>query len=91
MRLPCIKGDFLEVAEYFIFRDLQLTTERYRYQWMNRDQTQLIKRWNNVPHFPDLDNFPHHVHISREDSVEPSQPRNILQIIELIEQEVTHN
>jgi len=87
-RLFLANGDFLEIAEYFIFTDSQLATERYRYQWMNGDQTQLIKRWDNVHHFPALNNFPHHVHINTDDYVEPSQCRNILEVLELIENEI---
>jgi hypothetical protein len=87
-RLSLNNGDFLEIAEYFIMADFQLKTERYRYQWMNSNQTQLIKRWDNVPHFPNLDNFPHHVHIIKEDNVEPFQSQNILQVLAFIEQEI---
>jgi hypothetical protein len=89
VRLFFSNGDFLEVAEYFILTGSQLKTQRYRYQWMNHDQSQLIKRWDNVPHFPHLDNFPHHVHLLREDNVEPSRSRNILQVLELIESRIT--
>ncbi|MEB3160047.1 MAG: DUF6516 family protein [Synechocystis sp.] len=90
-RIFLANGDFLEVAEYFILTDFQPKTERYRYQWMNGQQTQLIKRWDNVPHFPNLDNFPHHVHITREDNVEPSQSQNILQVLSFVEQEIIRN
>ena len=61
-------------------------TESHRYQWMDKAKIQLRKRWDNVEHFPDLPNFPHHVHVLEESNVHPSQSRNILEIIELIEQ-----
>ena len=49
----------------------------------------LRKRWDNVTHFPDLPNFPHHVHIGEESNVESSQCRNIRELIDLVEQEMT--
>jgi hypothetical protein len=33
----------------------------YSYQWAEADN-QLIKRWDNTPHFPDLTGFPDHIH-----------------------------
>lgn len=83
-RLTLTNNDFLEIAEYFILRDKDLITERYRYQWMDETKTKLRRRWDNVPHFPDLDNFPHHVHIDIEKNVYPSQSLSILQVLNLI-------
>lgn len=39
---------------------------------MDATKTQLIKRWDNVQHFPNLPNFPHHVHINEESNVSVS-------------------
>ena len=35
---------------------------RYSYQFFSRTT---ILRWDNAPHFPDLENYPHHVHDRR--------------------------
>jgi len=61
-RLSLSKRDFLEVAEYFVVESGHCVTRGYRYQWMDEQQGVLKKRWDNVEHFPDLPNFPHHVH-----------------------------
>jgi hypothetical protein len=87
-RITLINQDFLEVAESFTLIDSRLVTLSYRYQWMNETKQKLRKRWDNVEHFPDLPNFPHHVHLEDELIVKPSESRNILQIINLIEQEI---
>ncbi|TVP60196.1 MAG: hypothetical protein EA343_18145 [Nodularia sp. (in: Bacteria)] len=87
-RLTLNNGDFLEVAEFFKVENEQCLTITYRYQWMNPSQTQLKKRWDNVEHFPDLPNFPHHVHVGDEFVVKPSESRNILQILTLIEEKI---
>ena len=87
-RLTLNNGDFLEVAEFFKVENGQCITVTYSYQWMNSSQTQLKKRWDNVEHFPDLPNFPHHVHVGDELIVQASESRNILQLLVLIEQEI---
>ncbi|WP_017652694.1 toxin-antitoxin system TumE family protein [Fortiea contorta] len=87
-RLTLNNGDFLEVAEFFKIENEQCLTISYRYQWMNQTQTQLKKRWDNVEHFPDLPNFPHHVHVGDEFIVKPSELKSILQILTVIAEEI---
>ncbi len=87
-RITLINQDFLEIAESFTVIDSRLVTLSYCYQWMNETKQNLRKRWDNVEHFPDLSNFPHHVHVEDESRVKSSVSRNILQIIDLIEKEI---
>jgi len=51
IRIALNNGDFLEAAEYFVLQNDELTTRRYRYQWMDRERRKLRKRWDNVEHF----------------------------------------
>lgn len=39
-------------------------------------------------YFPDLSNFPHHVHVGDEKQVVPGRALSILELIDLIEQEL---
>ena len=87
-RLTLTNGDFLEIVEFFTVLDNRCITESYRYQWMDETQQILRKRWDNVEHFPNLPNFPHHVHIGEESYVEPSCSMNILELIDLIENDL---
>lgn len=87
-RLNLINGDFLEVVEFFKIKGDKCIAETYRHQWMDSTQTQLKKRWDNVEHFPNLPNFPHHVHIGEEFNVYSSVCMNILEVIDLISQEI---
>jgi hypothetical protein len=87
-RLTLGNGDFLEVAEYFVVEEANCVTKRYRYQWMDESQQVLRKRWDNVEHFPELPNFPHHVHIGETSQVEPGKLLSILELIDMIEQEI---
>lgn len=81
-------GDFLEVAEFFKVEKQECISVDYRYQWMDKNKQKLIKRWDNVKHFPSLANFPHHVHLGDEFTVKSSKLRNIIEIIGLIEKEI---
>ena len=87
-RLSLSNRDFLEVAEYFVVESGHCVTQRYRYQWMDEQQGVLKKHWDNVEHFPDLPNFPHHVPIGTEEHVEPGQSMSIIELITLIELEL---
>lgn len=87
-RLTLINGDFLEVSEYFIFQAGTCVTKEYRYQWMDALQRQLIKRWDNAEHFPNLPNFPHHIHNGSETNVISGQVLNIIELIVFIEKEL---
>jgi len=43
----------------------------------------LLCRWDNTPHFSNLRNAPHHIHLS-EDEVVPGNPTDIFRILEAI-------
>ena len=81
-------GDFLEVAEYFVLEDEECVTHRYRYQWMDRERRELRKRWDNVEHYPELPNFPHHVHVGREERVVPGERLSIAQLLDVLAGEI---
>ncbi len=87
-RIGLSNGDFLEVAEYFVVEEEHCATRRYRYQWTDESQQVLRKRWDNVEHFPELPNFPHHVHVGDESRVEPGLPLSIIELVDLIEREL---
>jgi len=79
-------NDFLEVAEYFVLEDGMCVTRRYRYQWVDQSQQVLRKRWDNVEHYPNLPNFPYHIHVGEESVVEPSQLVSIIELLDILEQ-----
>lgn len=85
LRAHLRNDDFLEVAEYFVWEQNQIQTISYRYQWMSADQQALCMRWDNAPHYPDLDGFPHHVHDGDEQNVQPGEPLTLLTWLSLLE------
>jgi hypothetical protein len=54
---------------------------KYKYQWQSKDGN-LISRWDNVPHYPDLETFPHHIHDTN--GVHTSPNMDLKKIIDLI-------
>lgn len=86
-RLKLSNNDFLEVAEYFVVQEGHCVTMRYRYQWMDELQQILRKRWDNVEHFPNMPNFPHHIHVGNESQIEPGRSLSIMELIDIIEHE----
>ena len=86
VRFVLTTGDFVEASEFFFVRGTNIEQHRYRYQWMNATKTQLKRRWDNAPHFPEVTTFPHHVHIEQEDQVFPSAMIGIAELIVTLEQ-----
>jgi hypothetical protein len=53
----------------------------YSYHWTDVSGN-LIRRWDNTPHHPDLPGFPHHVHVEQEDQVSSSRPVSIFAVLD---------
>jgi len=90
-RICLVNDDFLEVSEYFIVELNECSTIEYRYQWMDNSKQRLIKRWDNAEHFPDLTNFPHHIHVGSDTNVIPGSAVKIIELIDLLEAEVSQS
>ncbi len=72
IRVRFLNGHLLEVNEAIVIEADQLKHLGYRYHFQDQ-QNNLIFRYDNTPHFPDLKSFPHHKHLKNkvEDSDEP--------------------
>jgi hypothetical protein len=55
----------------------------YSYHWADA-YNQLITRWDNTPHFPDLPGFPDHIHDGATGEVTPGQPMSIFAVLNAI-------
>lgn len=53
----------LSVSEALVVVDDRVIAIDYRYHFQD-EQNNLIFRYDSTPHFPDLDSFPHHKHLS---------------------------
>ena len=83
-KLEMANETFLEFSEYVQIGDEEeIEVKTYSYHWSDA-KDQLIKRWDNTPHFPDLPNFPHHVHVGVEDKVESGKQMSIFTVLDEI-------
>ena len=89
VRIDLSNGDFLEAAEFFGLTPDGVQVLDYRHQWMNGERTVLRKRWDSTPHYPDLENAPHHVHDGIENAVLPGESMSILAVLAQIEREIS--
>lgn len=87
-RMGLANGDFLEVSEYFLAGPNGCATIEYRHQWMDSAKTRLIRRWDNARHFPELANFPHHIHVASETNAVPGTVMSIIELIDFLEAEL---
>jgi len=55
----------------------------YSYHWADANQ-ELIARWDNAPHFPDLPGFPDHMHDGATGEVTPGHPMSIFTVLDEI-------
>jgi hypothetical protein len=87
VRIDLANGDFLEAAEFFHLTASGVEIGDYHHQWMDGTRTVLRKRWDSTPHFPSLENAPHHCHDGSEENVIPSRPLGIQEVLVAITHE----
>lgn len=84
MRVFLSDSSLLDFSEYLIPAEnggIEVIT--YGYQWMDEDKN-LIRRWDNTPHFPKLKNFPHHIHDGATGQVTPGKALDIFAVLDEI-------
>ena len=78
-------GGLLELFEYIALDvEGQVTRLKYAYHWQDADGL-LVRRWDAVPHYPQLPYAPHHVHLP-DGSVEGvAEPPDAVEVLAQIE------
>ena len=80
----------MDIREYFDGLKLCLIIEpivesveisKYNFHWQDAAGN-LIRRWGNAPHHPELDNYPHHVHT--KDTVSTSSEIGIRTVLSVV-------
>ena len=82
-RLKFHDGLLLDFGEVIILRNRRIVKLRYAYHYQN-ESDEVIFRYDNVPHYPNLPTHPHHKHIGS--TVEPSQAPDLSEVLREIEQ-----
>ena len=86
-RVTLADGSLVELTERVLEAQGILEVTRYRHHWQDADG-HLIKRWDNAPHHPTVDTFPHHLHDGAEDSVASRPPITGFEVLQRILVEV---
>lgn len=75
---------FMDGSELHVFEhiDANLHKTDYAYHWQDADHN-LIARWDNAAHHPEVKTHPHHRH--QKDMVFPSQEPTLSEILRKIE------
>ena len=83
-RLTWTDGSQLEFSEYVQRSpDGQVNIITYSFHWADVHGN-LIRRWDNTPHFPNLPGFPHHIHDGPGGAVGPGQPVSLSIVLDEI-------
>jgi len=83
-RLCLTDSSLLEFSEYVQRSPKgQVNVVTYSYHWADA-HGDLIRRWDNTPHFPDLPGFPHHIHDGRTGTVDPGELVSISAVLDRI-------
>lgn len=70
VQFPTVVLDFIEVI--YLRHNPKRSKKKYKFHVMNCEN-ELIFRYDNVPHFPNLLSFPHHKHTT-DDVIESDEP-----------------
>jgi hypothetical protein len=83
-RLTLVDGSQLEFSEYMQRSPVgEIAVITYSSHWADA-ANQLITRWDNTPHFPDLPGFPDHIHDGATGEVTPGQLMSIFTVLDAI-------
>ena len=82
-----VKVTLIDNSILFI-RELTTKTEnKYSYHWQTKTG-KLICRWDNAPHYPKIETFPHHKHLRTKNNVLPSEETTLEKILKIITKEI---
>lgn len=79
IRLRFQSGCLLEINEAIIVENGVLKTLGYRYH-LQSASSELVFRYDNTPHFPDLLSYPHHKHL--RDAVVAANKPDLLDVLQ---------
>ena len=84
-------GGRLEIVERLVEskKDGSIYPTKYSFHWQDQHD-HLIKRWDNAPHYPNLDGFPHHIHIGEDEAVVPGTSINAMEMLGEVDRELSN-
>lgn len=87
-RLEFHDGSFLEFDEAILYQKEELIKIRYAYHYQAKSG-ELIFRYDNAPHYPNIETYPHHKHVGSK--VEPATMPDLSDILREIDETLFEN
>lgn len=83
-------GSRLEMVERLVEskKDGSIYSTKYSFHWQDQ-HGHLIRRWDNAPHYPNLDDFPYHIHIGEDETVVPGTSINAMEMLAEVDRELS--
>jgi hypothetical protein len=81
-RFRFLDASQLQVVEKLVVERFTILKVRYAYHYQ-RANGELVFRYDNVPHYPDIKTFPHHKHIG--ETVISSRPPDLSEVLREID------
>lgn len=85
-RLTLRGGGLLEIFERFQVVEGRIEAAKYSFHWQDA-AGQLLKRWDNVAHHPEISTHPCHVHDGAETNVQTHGPITTEEVLAFIAQQ----
>ena len=86
-RVALADGGLVEMTERVLEAQGTLRVTTYRHHWQD-PSGRLVQRWDNAPHHPEVETFPHHLHDRAEDRVVAHPAVTGLQVLQRIIEEM---
>lgn len=62
--------------------------DKYSYHWVSPEEKFLL-RWDNAPHWREIETYPHHLHQGSEEEVGPSSKVAIIDVLDWIMDQIS--
>lgn len=84
LKITFIDSSILFATDIFISFE---NRRKYSFHWQNVNE-ELISRWDNAPHFPDISSYPHHQHLQSETNVIASSAIILIDVLKIIQEKI---
>ena len=78
-----LDGGLLEMFELFQIVDEKVKNLKYSFHLQDKSGN-LLKRWDNAEHHPEISTSPHHVHEGSEKNIQPHKQMNAQELLTLL-------
>ena len=79
LKISFVNEDILHIRESWSGEKL----ERYAYYWLGSDNNLKIG-WDNTPHHPKIESYPHHKHFKQQSNIQASEERTLEAVLKFI-------